>query len=68
MKRVYPQIPRQAKNQRIGKTIAQAAATAPEVPGAGGGEEDPGSAAGQSLTSSHSRNIWTILIHSRTKV
>ena len=47
---------------------AQAEAEAPEVPGAGGGKEDPGSAAGQSLTSHHSGNIWTILICSRTKV
>ena len=46
---------------------AQAEAEAPEVPGAGRGEEDPGSAAGQPVTSYISRNIRSVLIHSRAK-
>ena len=62
-------VPGQAgRDDRGVQEETQAAAEAPEVPGAGGGEESQGSAAGQSVTSNHSRDIWQFLIHSRAKV
>ena len=62
-------LPRQARREHAGvPEEAPAAAARGQVPAAPGGEEGPGSTAGQPITSPHSRNIWPILIHARAKV